>query len=222
MALPTSNPSSISSEAAPKASLHMCYMLRREDLLPNLRRLWMSPRRDNHMGALIPFLLTPSLRNITLRGYTPPPEELFPLVAKLCPSTEDLTLGVGSKLLDTAHATTRSIPLEYFGLEQLRLLSVPDDLQSRWSIRISSIRRLLSRLPRLTHVSLTVSHIEDDGATGMSQESLIAQRKSFKLVYSSLPSTRLPSLHLLPFLTHLTITVYATFTTLTSTPSFPQ
>ncbi|KAH6887879.1 hypothetical protein BKA70DRAFT_68848 [Coprinopsis sp. MPI-PUGE-AT-0042] len=213
MPLPPSHPSAINSEAACKVALHMCHMLRGEHLLPNLKRLWMYPSKDSNMNALIPFLLTPSLRNISLRGHTSPPDQLFPLVAKLCPSTEELTLGIGSEPLATMQPTVGSIPLEYlFGMKQLRTLSVTDGLQGRWSVRISSIRQLLSKLPCLTSLSFTVCHIEHDWATPTSQDSLMAPLKSFKLIYSSLPLMGLPSLYLLPLLTNLTINVHAALT----------
>ncbi|KAH6901912.1 hypothetical protein BKA70DRAFT_1307751 [Coprinopsis sp. MPI-PUGE-AT-0042] len=203
----------VSSEAGLKAALHTFHLLRREDLMPNLRKLWMYPSKFGNMGSLIPFLLTRSLRSISLRGHTPSPDQLFPLVANLCPSTEDLTLGVGPEPSTTAEGTKESIPLEYLcSLKQLRSLTVHADWEAGASVKISSIRKLLERLPHLTKLSLAINHIEHDGVTSLDDDSLIAPLGYFKLTYYPNPSSGLPLLHSLPVITHLTVTVLADFT----------
>ncbi|KAH6901915.1 hypothetical protein BKA70DRAFT_1307753 [Coprinopsis sp. MPI-PUGE-AT-0042] len=196
-------------EASLKAVLHMCHLLRREELLPNLKELSIHGIESANTDTLIPFLLTPSLRSISLGGCTPPPSQLFPLVSSLSPATEALELGVGYDPLSVDAAGSRgTIPLEYLSdLKELRSLSVNSSWEGRWSLKVSSIHNLLRQLPKLTNLSLMVNHIEHDWYLSMHNDPIVAPLELFSLIYSPNPSTGLQSFHSLPFVTKLIFVV---------------
>ncbi|KAH6887878.1 hypothetical protein BKA70DRAFT_68774 [Coprinopsis sp. MPI-PUGE-AT-0042] len=76
-------------EAQVEAVLDMCQSLKKGKLLPNLTELGVFVRANSETNALIPFLLTLSLRGIDIRGRTPPPEQFFSLITALSPGVAD-------------------------------------------------------------------------------------------------------------------------------------
>jgi hypothetical protein len=206
----------VSGDDGHKAALHLCHLLRREDLFPSLRRLYVRMGHGENISALLPFLLTHSLRTIDLRGFPMLPYDLFPLVANLCPGTATLKIEVSRDPRAKYRRITGCIPLEALSsLQQLRSLVITDCFrgQSRWFIKNSSIRKLLASLPCLSELSLEANYVEDDMTSPQSQAwQPMAPLEVFKLTHRSSPETGLPLLRLLPFLTTLWVTIPSTCT----------
>ncbi|KAH6887877.1 hypothetical protein BKA70DRAFT_1573210 [Coprinopsis sp. MPI-PUGE-AT-0042] len=192
-------------DAGRKASLHMCHLLRREELFPNLRELWISGSENNDMDALIPFLLTPSLQSVTLYGRTPPPNQLYPLVTTLAPSITGLQIGDGVDSWSATEGATGAIPLEYLSsLKQLRSLRISPSLQSRWTIKMSSVvQHLLLKLRHLTTLSLAANHIIHDWSPAADKDLQVVAPLNFDLDYNPTASTGLQPFPFLPFVTSL-------------------
>ncbi|KAH6901903.1 hypothetical protein BKA70DRAFT_1568100 [Coprinopsis sp. MPI-PUGE-AT-0042] len=195
------------SEAGRKAALQMCHLLRREELFPNLRELQIHGRRVNDMDALIPFLLGPSLRSVRLRDRTPPPDQLYPLVATLAPHVEHLDLGDGVESWLATNGTTGTIPLEYLScLQHIKSLAISTSRNGQWTIKMSDIVLLL-RMPHLTYLSLTANHILNDWSLSTNNNLHIVAPIEFKLEYNPTPSTGLQNLSCLPFATSLSVSL---------------
>ncbi|KAH6901910.1 hypothetical protein BKA70DRAFT_1307747 [Coprinopsis sp. MPI-PUGE-AT-0042] len=186
-----------------KAVLRMCHILQEDlelKLFPNLKTIFLTPNED--MGALVelmPFLLTPSIRGITLDHFTLPLAQLFPLVAVSCPSTQ--FLGVRLQPPFSPEATTEIIPLEHLSpLKHLKSLTVSADWNSQRIVKISSIHHLLLQLPLY--------------------DSLVAPLETFVLHYRPTTPARLQPLHSLPAITSLTLVLDANLFTYQEVASF--
>ncbi|KAH6901905.1 hypothetical protein BKA70DRAFT_1521574 [Coprinopsis sp. MPI-PUGE-AT-0042] len=173
-----------------KAGLHMCHLMLGEKLLPNLTELVVVASSHSEADALIPLLLTRSLRLISVRRKTPPPEQFFSLVATQSPTVVDLALGFGREAL--AASVTKTYPLE--------LLSNLEHL-------LSSVQHLLLHLPHLSHISITVNHIEHDWLSPVDEGPIVASLESFELMYYPNRVNGLQPFHSFPFITELDLVV---------------
>ncbi|KAH6901908.1 hypothetical protein BKA70DRAFT_1521580 [Coprinopsis sp. MPI-PUGE-AT-0042] len=205
---PCLNPDIASREAKIMAALHLCHLMPGEKLLPNLTELRMYVSRNSKADALIPFLLTRSLRLISLRGKTPPPDQLFSLVATLSPALEHLALEFRLEAL--AESATNTFPVEYLSsLRHLRslLITVTDSPEGRHSLKVSSIRHLLQHLPRLCHILISSDHIEYDWLSPVGKDLIAAPLQSFKIIYYPNRENGLQPFHSFPFITELHLSV---------------
>jgi hypothetical protein len=182
------------------------------------------------MEVFIPFLLTHSLRSVTVFGFTPPPDTLFPLVASLAPYTETLTVVISLDLdiwFDEEYeGTTGTLPLHHLSsLTQLRSLCIIASPSCNWGVEMSSIyHNLLLQMPHLAHLTLTVHRVVNDGPllpmSSNNASAIVSPLETFHLRYTPKHSGALPQLCSLPFVTGLIVCLNSRTATPTEVATF--
>jgi hypothetical protein len=182
------------------------------------------------MELFIPFVLTPSLRAVTVLGYTPAPDTLFPLVASLAPYTERLMVVIcpGAHIWsnEESEGTTGTLPLHHLpSLTQLRSLDVITSLTCNWGVEMSSIyQNLLIQMPHLNKLSVAVHRVVNDGPSlpmsSNNASAIVSPLDTFDLCYSPKRSGDLPQLCSLPFVTGLIVRLNSCTATPTEVATF--
>ncbi|KAH6891693.1 hypothetical protein BKA70DRAFT_846142 [Coprinopsis sp. MPI-PUGE-AT-0042] len=195
-------------EVKVKAVLEICHSLPNEKLLPSLMELEICASANSERNALIPFLLTHSLRQIGITGgRTPSPEQAFSLATTLSPNVEELSLRFGRESLDAS--VTKTFLLEsLLSLKHLRSLTVEFSGKGGWTLRVSSVEHLLLCLPRLSHIDIAVNHIEYDRLSSVDKDTIVAPLASFELYYSPNQLNGLQLSHSFPFITRICLKVH--------------
>ncbi|KAH6901861.1 hypothetical protein BKA70DRAFT_676097 [Coprinopsis sp. MPI-PUGE-AT-0042] len=187
-----------------------------EDWFPGLTLLdvlFGDQPEDTFGGVLLPFLVSPGLRTVSVGGRIVPPTPFLPLLAENAPNLGTLTLAGYSNpmmaLEDPSRIELDTVMLQVAAFKSLRTLVIArSDIENEnITVNAHSFRLLLKALPCLTSLVLTVTSMTNLSPTASADEwqAACSHLKTFELKYLLLHQVGEPTtLQPFPFLPYVT------------------